>query len=396
MNTNILRAPTRVFALVLQALAIELLALAVVQMSLGEAAGAASINPDISLIGQPAMRWSDDAADPARKRARLEVGETEIVFDAPLNPYARGTAVITLGDEGAEVEEAFFALSRGLPGALALKGGKYRSGFGRLNIAHGHTYPFAERFRVLAAYLPGDESLNETGLQLSELIALPGDCSLTASADWLQGDSFRIERSSSGATNDPLAAAAEGDRAGEPRPAGLARLAGFVPIGDRSGLEMGVSALRGTNNVAAATRTTVFGGDFKVKFWNSARSYFLVQGEFLGLDREDAAWDSLTASHTSSAVKPAGGYVFADCNFGARYNVGASFESHQQAAAGLIRDQALGIFAGLALMEETTLFRLAWERFTPGAPAGAPAPDAVNTISLRVVYSMGPHKTHKF
>ena len=54
------------------------------------------VNPDISLIGQPAIRWSDDAADPARKRPTLALGETELVFDAALNPYARGTAVFSI------------------------------------------------------------------------------------------------------------------------------------------------------------------------------------------------------------------------------------------------------------------------------------------------------------
>lgn len=357
---------------------------------------AAGTNPDISLIGQPAMRWADGVLDPARKRARLDLGETEILFDAPLNPYARGTATITLGDEGAEVEEAFFTLSRGLPAGLALKGGKYRSGFGRLNIAHGHTYPFAERFRVLAAYLPGEESLNETALQLSELIALPGDASLTASVDWLQGDSFRTERASSGAANDPLESTSEGDRADEPRPAGLARLAGFVPIGDRSGVELGFSAVQGTGNVAAATRTTILGGDFKAKLWNSARSYLLLQGEILRLEREDAAWDSASARFTSSSVNPAGGYVFADYNFAMRYNVGASFERFQQASADRVWDQAFGLFAGLALMEETTVFRLGWERLMPGTPPGSPEPEAVNSITMRVVFSMGPHKAHQF
>jgi hypothetical protein len=32
-------------------------------------------NPDISVIGQPFARWTDDAADPGRRRFRLEAGE---------------------------------------------------------------------------------------------------------------------------------------------------------------------------------------------------------------------------------------------------------------------------------------------------------------------------------
>ena len=137
------------------------LALACATGPLGPA-HAGVVNPDISVIGQPFARWSDDAG-PARKRVTLDVGETEFVFDAYLNPYARGTFTLALGGEGIELEEGYFSMTRGLPGNLALKGGKYRLGFGKLNPAHPHTYPFAERFRVLATYLPGEESLNETG-----------------------------------------------------------------------------------------------------------------------------------------------------------------------------------------------------------------------------------------
>ena len=47
-------------------------------------------------------------------------------------------------------------------------------------------------------------------------------------------------------------------------------------------------------------------------------------------------------------------------------------------------------------MEETTAFRIGWERLMPGAAAGDETPDAVNTFTLRVVWSMGPHKAHQF
>lgn len=370
---------------------------ALAALSLPAIAHAGVVNPDISVIGQPLARWTDDASSSARKRATLDVAESELVFDAALNPYARGMFVVSLADGAAEVEEAYFTMLRGLPAGLELKGGKYRAGFGKLNPQHPHTYPFAERFRVLAAYLPGDEAMNETGVQLSSRLPAPGDVALTASLDALQGDSFRITREPSGAANDPLALGDDGDRASEPRTALLGRLSAFVPIRDRSGLELGVSGTQGTNNVAAATRTTVFGGDAKLKWWTSASSYVLVQGELLRLDREDAGWDELAAAYTRASVKPAGAYVFADYNWATRYNVGASFERYQQPIADKASDQAFGLFAGLALLEESTAFRIGWEHVQPGRPSGVTTdPDAINTVSLRVIYSMGPHKAHQF
>src|SRR5262249_32958856 len=152
----------------------------------------------------------------------------------------------------------YFSLLRGLPGDVQLKGGKYRVGFGKLNPAHPHTYPFANRFGVLAAYLPGEEAYNETGLDVSYRLPLPGSVSVTAYGAVLQGASFRPARRSRGAPNAPLLPPA-GDRAAEPRSAWLGRLAAFIGVGDRSGIELGTTATQGTNNVAAAARTLVLG-----------------------------------------------------------------------------------------------------------------------------------------
>ena len=355
------------------------------------------INPDISVIGQPFISWTDDANSLARRRPVFGAGETEFVFDSALNPYARGFFVVSLASGQVELEEGYFTLLRGLPGDITIKGGKYRAGFGKLNPAHPHTYPFAERFGVQQAYLPGDESFNETGLDVSWRVPLPGAWSVTANADVLQGDSFRMKREASVAANDPLLGNDEGDHTSEPRAAWLCRLAAFAPVGDRSGLELGVSATQGTNNVAAAARTLVAGGDVKVKLWTSASAYLLVQGEFLQLARDDARWDEPAAGYVLSKTKASGGYVFADYNWAQRYNVGASFERHEQPSLGGESNSAVGLFAGLALMEETTAFRVDYRRLQPGRALFAAAdPEAVNQFTMRVIFSMGPHKAHQF
>lgn len=361
-------------------------------------AGAGVVNPDISVIGQPFARWTDDLGSLARKRATFDIGETELVFDADLNPYARGTFILALGEEGLELEEGFFTLNRGLPAGLALKAGKYRAGFGKLNPVHPHAYPFTDRFGVLAAYLPGAESLNEVGIQISELVAVPRDGALTLSADWLQGDTYRVAREPGGALNDPLGADPEnGDQQASPRPAALGRISAFFPWTGSSAFEFGVSGTQGTNNAAAGTRTTVLGADAKAKLWHGPRAYVVLQGEFLSLRREDAAWDETTASYVHEDSRSKGGYAFADYNWNLRYNAGVSYERFQQPAIGKVSNQAFGVFAGLALMEETTAFRIGWDHVMPGRPLGATQDsEAVNTITLRVIFSMGPHKAHLF
>lgn len=352
-------------------------------------------NPNISVIGQPFIGYNDDLADPAYQRTTLNPGEVETVFDAYLNPYAYGTFILTLGEKGMELEEGYFQLLRGLPWGLTVKGGQYRVGFGKLNPQHPHAYPFAERFRVLANYLPGEESFDETGVSLSGRVPMPGDYSLTATADWLQGDTFRIQRDPSGAGNDPIAS--DDDVADTPRPAFVGRLAGFSQIGEQSGLEVGVSGTVGTNNVAADALTQVFGADVKTKLWSSPTSYVVVQAEFLHQMLDVAGWDSTAVAYTTTDVTSNGAYAYADYNFKTRYNVGGGYERYQQPVADGPWDQAFKLWVGFSLMEETTAFRLDWDRFEPGTPDGvAESPDAINTITFRAIFSMGPHKAHQF
>ncbi len=360
-------------------------------------ASAGVTNPDISVIGQPLVRWTDDATSYSRDRFAFDAGETEIVFDAALNPYARGFFALSFASGETAVEEGYFSLNRGLPGDIALKGGKYRVGFGRLNAAHPHTYPFAERFGVLA-YLPGEESFDETGLDASWRVPLPGTISVTASADVLQGDSFRVPRAPTQAPNDPLALAPEnGDGALEPRAAWVGRLSAFVPAGDRSGVELGFSATEGTRNVAAKARQRVLGGDAKAKLWTGANAYLLLQGEILHLRRDDAGWDGPGGRYTIDTARDTGGYLFADYNWAWRYNAGASFEAFADPANQDGMQRAIGLFAGLSLMEESTAFRLDWRRIQPARPLGATSdPDAIQQLTLRAIFSMGPHKAHQF
>jgi len=338
-------------------------------------ARAGAVNPDISVVGQPFMRWTDDSADASRERVTFDPGEVELIFDAALNPYARGMVIGSLGEDGLALEEGYFTLVRGLPAGLQLKGGKYRVGFGKMNPMHPHAVPFADRPRVLVNYLPGEESFNEVGVSLSGRVPLPGSFSLTAAGDWLQGDSFRLPPD---------------ERADEARPAFNAHLSGFGMLGERSGYELSFSGAGGTNNVSAATRTMVYDAAAKLKLWTAENSYLVVQGEFLKLDREDAAWDSTTAAYAVTRVRPTGGYVYADYNFSPRFNAGALYERYGRPTDPSLDDQAVGAFVGWSLMEETTSFRLDWSRFMPDESA------AVNTLTLRVVFSMGPHKAHQF
>jgi hypothetical protein len=329
-------------------------------------------NPDISVIGQMRTFITDDHSDPNQNRGQISFDETELIFDAALNPYAHGTFVFSIADGQIEVEEGYLVINKGLPEGLGLKFGKYRVGFGKLNPAHPHAYPFINRFRVLAAYLPGDEAYNEIGGQISYRLPLPGDLSSTVSADVLQGNSFHPD---------------EPDLS---RPALLGRWSNFFMLSEESSMELGLSATQGVNNVDLKAKTTILGVDAKAKLWFSPLQVLTVQSEFLALDREDATLDTISGTVSIIHIRPCGMYVFADYSTQKRYNFGVKYEYFQRPVSDKPWDQSVGAFTGFALMEETTLFRLNWDRFIPDGG------DAFNTFTLQVIFSMGPHKPHQF
>jgi hypothetical protein len=345
-------------------------AVACLLLTLGTARAGVT-NPDISVIGQMRTFLTNDPADSNRNRAQFSFDESELVFDAALNPYAHGTFVFAVADGGVEVEEGYLNIVRGLPDGFALKAGKYRAGFGRLNAVHPHAYPFVDRFRVLAAYLPGDESYNEVGGQISYRLPLPGNLSSTLSADILQGSTFHPDQSAA-------------------RPALLGRWANSFMLNGTSSMEIGASLTHGTNNPALKTTTTIGGLDVKAKLWLSPLNSLVLQGEAFALDRQSATVDSLSGEIAKSHLRPAGGYLFADYTWHKRWEGGMTYERYQRLEPDKPWDQAYGAFLGFALMEETTLFRLQWNRFVPDGG------DACTTYTFQLVFSMGPHKPHQF
>ncbi len=155
-------------------------------------------------------------------------------------------------------------------------------------------------------------------------------------------------------------------------------------------MEIGLSATRGINNVSLNASTYVFGLDAKAKLWFSPWNVLTIQGEALLLNREEVTLDSLSLAEQRDYTRSGGIYAFADYTMRKRYNFGAKFERYQRPESAGQWDHSAGLFAGLTLMEETTIFRLNWDHYLPSGG------DAVNTYTLQVVFSMGPHKPHQF
>ena len=95
----------------------------------------------------------------------------ELFIFAPVDPYLNLYANIPVTESGTELEEAYFVTSS-LPGGLQVKGGKFKSGFGRINAQHPHAWDFVDiplNYRAMI----GQEGWADTGVQLTYLPSLP-------------------------------------------------------------------------------------------------------------------------------------------------------------------------------------------------------------------------------
>src|SRR4051812_25048998 len=136
--------------------------------SLGGAGGAASkvLNPDIAVIGD----FVGAAGNSARNGTpALEMHESEVAFQAILDPYARGDFFISFGEKGVNLEEGFITFPA-LPGGFQLKVGKMRAAFGKVTSLHNHVLPWVDRPLLTTNLIGGEDGIDDAGFSLSRII----------------------------------------------------------------------------------------------------------------------------------------------------------------------------------------------------------------------------------
>ena len=85
----------------------------------------------------------DFIRDTIANRKGFNIDSAELVLFAPVDPYFNLYATIPVTEDGVELEEAYF-VTTSLPYGFQLKGGKFKSGFGRINSQHPHAWDFAD------------------------------------------------------------------------------------------------------------------------------------------------------------------------------------------------------------------------------------------------------------
>jgi hypothetical protein len=128
-----------------------------------------ALNPDISVIGNFIGHAGDE--NPTDPRDPLALDEAELALEAFIDPYAKGKFFISVGPEGAEVEEGYAQFVT-LPWGLTAKAGKTKAMFGKDNTWHTHQRPWVDQPMVIARFF-GDEGVSDVGVSVSKSIANP-------------------------------------------------------------------------------------------------------------------------------------------------------------------------------------------------------------------------------
>jgi hypothetical protein len=202
--------------------------------------GANLLNPEISATGD--VRFF---AREGPEENGFEAREFEFAFQSALDPYSSTKIFLAASEEGVEIEEGYLYWT-GLPGGIRLDLGKYRQQVGDLNRWHAHALPESEYPLVYQRFF-SEEGLAGIGLSLYSV--LPFSLGGTTHEVWLQGSS---------AESDPLFA--EGHESML-----LGRLQNFRQLSRSTYAQLGITGLGG-NNDDADLRSRLVGLDFRVTY----------------------------------------------------------------------------------------------------------------------------------
>ncbi|MGB5966118.1 MAG: hypothetical protein WBG65_11415 [Sulfurimonadaceae bacterium] len=204
--------------------------------------------------------------------------------------------VFHFNTEGVEIEEAYFT-TRALPWNLKLKGGKFKSDFGRINHQHQHLWDFADAPLVYTTFL-SPEGLNNIGVQLQWLAPTP----------WYMMVGVELMQSGNGASFSNEGFEDFNITAGDAPSLAVGYLKNSFDVDDTT-LLFGVSAASGDANIineaiAFDGKTKLYGADLLVKSYFDSYSYLSWQSELM---YRDMSGKDVTAN-SDLTIKQAGVY----------------------------------------------------------------------------------------
>ncbi len=364
-----------------------------------------NINPDISLIGTFNTFTNFNEDTPEYGKLNFDIPSFELYIDGYLNPYARATANIAFEEGEFSAEEIYANIVRGLPLDIQIKAGKYLLGFGKLNLFHPHSWPFINRPLFHQVYF-SPEGFNDIGINLSFILPTE-DFYTTLDLGVYKGDAI---------TNNTGGEDADAYEVRGNSLIFVGRLGSFFPLGDFSNLDIGLSGSYGdyakssfyipdSIGFSSEMLPYFYGGlDFKFKYKPDSYTSLVIQGEGI-LNQRDVIRGTKTEPAIES-INTFGGFIYFDYQFLKQFSVGLKYDF----TYGIIGDEpsyntlanddmnktnGIEYWFGYYPIEETLAVRLGAQNLFFDLPDNSEK-DSETTITLQLIFSLGPHKAHQF
>src|SRR5437879_531475 len=286
-------------------------------ISLGGAGGSAAkaLNPDISAIGDFIAVAGHNPVQPSPS---LEMHESELGFQAIIDPYARGDFFLSFGEEGVNLEEGYITFTA-LPAGFVAKVGKMRSAFGKVNTMHNHVLPWVNRAVVTNNLVGGEDGLDDAGVSVEHIIPAPKGIFLEATGQLFRGDS--------GDAQHPLFRASTKSDV-----SAVAHLRTYKDITESTNVDIGFSYGRGHNDAGSNFLTQLYGIDATLRWKPLRRSIyhsFVGRGEFIWSQRQQLPFEQ----------RAFGLYTSADYQLGRRWFLGGRYDHSDRSEFANLTDQ---------------------------------------------------------
>lgn len=378
-------------------------------------ASANAFNPEISLI--LSGTYANLSQDPANYRiagfmpnggeigpgARgFNLGESELVVAANIDPYVRGQFTLAMTPENTVVVEEAFVQSLGLGKGLTVKGGRFLSGVGYLNEQHAHTWDFVDAPLAYQAFFGGQ--VKDEGVQFRWLA--PTDTFVELGGEVGRGRNFPAsDRAKNGAGAAALFAHFGGD------------------VGVSNSWRAGLSWLRTapreraysiTDNLGMAVDNR-FSGDSRLAIadfvwkWspngNATRTNFKLQGEYFQRREDgDLTYDSAAASAGTRtdryAASQSGWYLQGVYQFMPRWRAGLRRDQLNGGSADYAANNAALAQTAFNPSKTSLMFDYSpseFSRFRIQFAQDKSRSEATdNQLFLQYQMSLGAHGAHKY
>jgi len=342
----------------------------------GASAASKALNPDISVIGDFIGAAGGNSAPPLatlQPFPSLQMHESEVGFQAIIDPYARGDFFISFGEEGVNLEEGYITFTA-LPAGVVAKVGKMRSVFGKVNLMHNHVLPWIDRPIVNTNLVGGEDGIDDAGVSIERILPAPKGIFLEATGQVFRGDSadvFKASQKSDVST--------------------VAHLRGYKDITESTNLDIGLSYARGHNDAGTNLVTPLSSTDFLTQLygvdatlrWKPLRRSiyhsFVGRSEFIWSQRQQPLREQ----------RAFGFYTSADYQMKRRWFLGGRYDWSDRSHFANVTDKG-GSVVLTYWPSEFSQIRGQY-RFTNYAEN-----IKANELLMQVIFSLGAHGAHPF